>query len=419
MKILFSLIIFTSENLLYRDRIVAVVDKKPILESEVKEALKFFKLLKPELKEEEEKDLRKKILESLIENELILIEAKKDTTIKVEHEEINSYLEDEISRLKKEMGDSVFADELRKENLNEETLKEKYYEQVERNLYIQKYIAKYITPKIEITPSEIEKFYNDYIDSIPELPEGFEISHIFIPVKPSKEIVETARKKAESVYKELKEGADFGYLALKYSDDKFSAIKGGDIGYIERGTFPQEVEEKLYKSKKGEILQPIQGDLGFFIFQIVDKKENKIHLRQIVIATLPTKEDTIRTLNKAKEAIKFAEEKGFEEAVRKYSEDPLTKDKKGYLGFVPSENLKEDVKTKLLNSKDGDIVGPFYLDYGYHIFKRIYYSRGGKPSFEEIKFQIQNLLFQRKVQQLLKKKASELKDKVYFEIFDQ
>ncbi|MEN3046435.1 MAG: peptidylprolyl isomerase [Candidatus Hydrothermales bacterium] len=419
MRIILCLLIFSYKDLLYRDRVIAVVDKRPIFESEVLEALKFFKLLKPELKEEEERELKKKILESLIENELILIEAKKDTTIKVESEEISSYLEDEINRLKREMGESVFADELKKENLTEETLKEKYFEQVERNLYIQKYIAKYIAPKIEISPKEIEEFYKSYIDSIPELPEGFELSHIFIPVKPSKEIIEAARKRAESVYKELKAGADFGYLALKYSDDKFSAIKGGDIGYIERGTFPQDVEEKLYKFKEGEITQPIQGDLGFFIFQIVDKKENKIHLRQIVIATLPTKSDTIRALNRAKEARKFAEENGFEEAARKYSEDPLTKDKGGYLGFVPFENLKEDVKLELLNSKDGDIVGPFYLDYGYHIFKRISYNRGGKPSFEEIKFQIQNLLFQRKVQKLLKKKVSEIKNKVYVEIFEQ
>ncbi|MEO0305590.1 MAG: peptidylprolyl isomerase, partial [candidate division WOR-3 bacterium] len=296
-------------------------------------------------------------------------------------------------------------------------LRVKYREQVERNLYIQKYIAKYIAPKINITPTELENFYKKYIDSIPELPEGFELSHIFIAIRPSEKIIENARKRTDEVFKELKSGSDFGYIALKYSDDKATAVNGGDIGFIQRGTFPPEIEEKIFSYKKGEIIEPIQGDLGFFIFQVVDKKEDKIRLRQIVIATLPSKEDTLRAKEKAKEAFLFAKEKGFEEAVKKYSEDPLTKDRKGYLGFVPIDRLREEVRSSLLKAENGEILGPFYLDFGYHIFKRISYNKGGKPSFDEVKFMMQNLLFQKKVQELLKKKASEIKNKVYVEIF--
>ncbi|MEO0271161.1 MAG: peptidylprolyl isomerase [candidate division WOR-3 bacterium] len=411
------LILFFSQIPVYSDRIIAIVDKKPILESELKEMVDFFKILKPEIEKEEEENLRKKILEQLIENELILYEAKKDTTIKVTQEEVESFIENEIKRIKEELGDSIFKEELKKEGLNEEKLRVKYREQVERNLYIQKYISKYIAPKINITPTELENFYKKYIDSIPELPEGFELSHIFIAIRPSEKIIENARKRADEVFKELKSGSDFGYIALKYSDDKATAVNGGDIGFIQRGTFPPEIEEKIFSYKKGEIIEPIQGDLGFFIFQVVDKKEDKIRLRQIVIATLPSKEDTLRAKEKAKEAFLFAKEKGFEEAVKKYSEDPLTKDRKGYLGFVPIDRLREEVRSSLLKAENGEILGPFYLDFGYHIFKRISYNKGGKPSFDEVKFMMQNLLFQKKVQELLKKKASEIKNKVYVEIF--
>lgn len=414
-KILFLTIFFQIP--IQSDRIIAVVDKKPILESELEEMVSFFKILKPEMEKEEEESLRKKILEQLIENELLLYEAKRDTTIKVTDEEVESFIENEIKRMKSEIGDSLFMEELKKEGLTEENLRVKYKEQVERNLYIQKYIAKYISPKINITPLELESFYKKYIDSIPELPEGFELSHIFIPIRPSEKIIENARKKAEEVFKELRSGSDFGYIALKYSDDKATALNGGDIGFIERGTFPPEIEGKIFSYKKGEIIEPIQGDLGFFIFQVVDKKENKIRLRQIVIADLPSREDTLRTKEKAKEALLFAKEKGFEEAVKKYSEDPLTKSRKGYLGFVPIERLREDVRNSLLKAQDGEILGPFYLDFGYHVFKRISYNKGGKPSFDEVKFEVQNILFQKKVQELLKKKASEIKNKVHVEIF--
>ncbi len=416
-KLLF--LIFISQNVLYKDRIVAIVDKNPILESDIEEALSFFKLINPEMGKEQEKEARKKILEQLIENELILYEAKKDTTIKVTEDEIENFIENEIKRLKSEMGDSAFKAELSKEGITENDLREKYKDQIERNLYIQKYIAKYISPKIQISPEELEKFYKKYIDSIPEIPEGFELAHIFIPIRPSEKIIENAREKAEGVYRELKTGGDFGYLALKYSDDRISAENGGDIGYIQKGTFPPQIEEKIFSLKEGQITEPIQGDLGFFIFQIVDKQKDRVRLRQIVVATLPTKEDSLRAKKLAQEAFKYAKEKGFEEAVKKYSEDPLTKGRNGYLGFVPAQNLKEEVKKALLNAEDGDIVGPFYLDFGYHIFKRISYKKGGKPSFDEVKFQLQNLLMQKKIQEKLKGKAEEIKKRVYVEIFDE
>ncbi len=414
----FLLLIFLAQDTLYKDKVVAIVDKNPILLSDVEEAFEFFKLLKPILKEEE-KEAKKKILEQLIENELILYEAKKDTTIKVTEDEVEEFIESETKRMKMQMGDSAFKAELRREGLTEEDLKEKYRDQVERNLYIQKYIARYISPKIQITPQELEDFYKKYIDSLPEVPEGFELAHIFIPIRPSEKIVERAKEKAYNVYRELKTGADFGYIALKYSDDRISAEKGGDIGFIEKGTFPPQIEEKIFSLKKGEITEPIQGDFGFFIFQLVEKKENKVHLRQIVIATLPDKNDTLRTKQKVQKALLYAEEKGFEEAVKKYSEDPLTKQRDGYLGFVPIDNLKPEVKNALLNAKDGDIVGPFYLDFGYHIFKRISYKKGGKLPFDELKMQIQNILLQRKIQEKLKEKAEEIKKRVYVEIFDK
>ncbi len=417
LKLLF--LIFISQNVIYREKILAVVDKTPILESDVEEALSLFKLINPEIGKEEEKKAREKILEKLIENELILYEAKKDTTIKVTEEEVENFIENEIKRIKSEMGDSLFKEELLKEGITEKELKERYKYQVERNLYIQKYIAKYISPKIEVSSFEVEEFYKRYVDSIPEIPEGFELSHIFIKINPSKEVIENAKEKAERVYRELKTGGDFGYLALKYSDDRISAEKGGDIGYVQKGILPQEVEKKIFSLKEGEITEPIQGDFGFFVFQIVKKEKDQVSLRQIVIATLPGKEDSLKTKKLAQEVLLYAKEKGFEEAVKKYSEDPLTKDRKGYLGFIPAQNLKEEVKEELLKIKDGELAGPFYLDFGYHIFKRISYKKGGKPSFDELKFNLQNLLIQKKIQEKIREKAEEIKKRVYVEIFDE
>ncbi|MCE1695368.1 peptidylprolyl isomerase, partial [Enterobacter hormaechei] len=47
---------------------------------------------------------------------------------------------------------------------------------------------------------------------------------------------------AKSVLDELKKGADFSQLASEKSTDKFSAQKGGDLGWMEESALPNELK---------------------------------------------------------------------------------------------------------------------------------------------------------------------------------
>ncbi len=95
---------------------------------------------------------------------------------------------------------------------------------------------------------------------------------------PDKKKVEQARTKAESIYEKLRKGADFGYLAFKYSDDRQSAMMGGEIGYVQKGMLPPDVEKKIFSLKRGEFTEPIESDYGYYIFKILDNTKRVIAL---------------------------------------------------------------------------------------------------------------------------------------------
>jgi len=86
-----------------------------------------------------------------------------------------------------------------------------------------------------------------------------------------------ALKKAESIYEMVLANRDrFAEIAKKYSDDKLTADKGGDLGWISRGQMVQEFEKQLYKMKPGDIAGPIKTIFGYHIILALERKDKEI-----------------------------------------------------------------------------------------------------------------------------------------------
>ena len=68
-------------------------------------------------------------------------------------------------------------------------------------------------------------------------------------------------------------GADFAEMARKYSDDKGSAVRGGDISWISKGQTVKAFEETAFSMKKGEISKPVLSEFGYHIIKLEDKQD--------------------------------------------------------------------------------------------------------------------------------------------------
>jgi len=77
------------------------------------------------------------------------------------------------------------------------------------------------------------------------------------------------KAQAEDLLKQIKGGADFAALAKKYSEDTGSAVKGGDLDWIERGQTLPEFERTAFALKPGETSGLVKTEVGYHIIRVI------------------------------------------------------------------------------------------------------------------------------------------------------
>ena len=84
---------------------------------------------------------------------------------------------------------------------------------------------------------------------------------------------ETAKSRLNQLKIRIEGGDDFAELARAHSDDMGSAVKGGDLGWINPGTMVPEFEKEMDKLKPGETSEPFKTQFGWHIVQVMERRE--------------------------------------------------------------------------------------------------------------------------------------------------
>jgi peptidyl-prolyl cis-trans isomerase D len=119
----------------------------------------------------------------------------------------------------------------------------------------------------------LKLIYDAEKSSLFSTPEERRARHILIAFGADKE---SAHKKAEALYQQLKAGADFAELARKNSDDPGSKDKGGELGWVKRGMMAPKFEAALFAlASPGEISEPVETEFGWHLIQLEALKPAK------------------------------------------------------------------------------------------------------------------------------------------------
>jgi parvulin-like peptidyl-prolyl isomerase len=216
------------------------------------------------------KDLENMLLSFMIDNELLYQEAK-DKGFSPSKADINSKYE-ELSRDIE--SNASYKKELDKAGVDKEYL----LKEISRDLTIEKYRKDFID-KLNISEEEIQNYYRNNKDEfkVPEV----DASHILISTldKEKKTVNDTEKQKlkekADKVFTELENGANFEALAKKYSDDKSTGKNGGGLGYFTKDSKNAEFTKHVFSLEKGKTSNVFETSYGYHIVRINDKK-NKI-----------------------------------------------------------------------------------------------------------------------------------------------
>ncbi len=209
-------------------------------------------------------ELKKDILEGLIEREVLYQESRK-ADIKIDDQKVN----DQLAGIKKRFqSEEEYEKSLKSMNLTEAEIKI----QIQRGLAIRELIDIKVADKIVITDEETKAYY----DGNPQFfqqPGQVKASHILIKVEPTADEPKKAeaRKKITEVQQKLKDGGDFAALAKEYSEGPSSA-RGGDLGYFRRGQMVKPFEEAAFSMKPNEVSDLIETRFGYHLIKVYDKK---------------------------------------------------------------------------------------------------------------------------------------------------
>jgi parvulin-like peptidyl-prolyl isomerase len=101
--------------------------------------------------------------------------------------------------------------------------------------------------------------------------------------QPGNDAEQKALQKAQQIYQELLQGADFAEMARKHSDDPGSREHSGELGYMPQGVLVPEYEAAALKLSEGEFTEPIKTDFGYHIIQLIGIREGEFNTRHILI----------------------------------------------------------------------------------------------------------------------------------------
>ncbi len=399
------------------DKIVAVVDKEIILKSELDFQTAYVAAqqnLNPN-----DQALKKKILDKMIEDKLLVAQAEIDS-VEVTDEEVSMQLENQIKYFIQQYGSQERFEQAYGMSL--EKIKRKLRDDTRKNLMAQRMKQKKFGT-VEVTRSEVKEFFETYKDSLGKIPEKFDISHIFINPKLSGKMKEKARDFAASLIDSIKNGADFAELAKKYSDDPGSAIQGGDLGWVKRGVFYPEFEAAAYQLAKGQLSDVIESPVGFHVIQMMERRGESIHVRHILIMI---KQDddadlkAIEKLNEIRDSI-LAGAHPFEFYAKKFSDDKESAKYGGHLGVFEAGQLDKSMKDQVYKLKEGEISFPKRLDisrgvYGYHIIKLNKRIPAHMPNLKDDYDEIERIAQYHKETKMFDEWIAELKKQIFWEI---
>jgi peptidyl-prolyl cis-trans isomerase C len=170
---------------------------------------------------------------------------------------------------KKELVEDIAAEhfllkEARRQGLDKDPDVQRTVAAAEKKILIARLIEKEVDEKMSVDPQDVAKYYEL---NRPEFmtPELLRASHILVE----------SEEEAKAIRSALDGGADFEETARQRSKDA-TAIRGGDLGFFQKGQFVPEFEQAVFALSKGQVSAPVRTQFGWHIIRLNDRMEPRL-----------------------------------------------------------------------------------------------------------------------------------------------
>jgi parvulin-like peptidyl-prolyl isomerase len=245
--------------------VAAIVNGEAILWSQVdveieRAAAQFGVDTKNPAFEKQKAELTKAVIDQLIAQRLVMREAQKRGVVASTKE-----IDERLASIKRQFpDDAAFNKRLTQAGFTVAALRDLIRLQI-----TQRRLAETVT-RVEVTDDEVRKQFEAKRESYGK-PAQIKVSHILFRVADKSQDT-LAAAKARIAQAKLADGAKFEDVARQYSEDPGSAERGGDLGFVSKGTLVKEFEEVAWKMKPGETSGLVRSQFGLHIIRVYEVK---------------------------------------------------------------------------------------------------------------------------------------------------
>lgn len=405
------------------DRVVAVVGDSVILESELLTRVRELRAQGAQVPQDPtgRAQFRRDLLESLVNEQLVLQAAVADTTITVTQERVNEVVSQDLEQRARDFGgQDALRQALQDAGMTLAEYRERLRSQARAQLLQNQYLSMRQSrdaATVPVSESELREYFEQNRGSIGQRPATISFEQAVIRPQPTDSAQEAARAEAEAVLDSLAQGLrTFEELARTHSDDPGSREQGGSLGWFRRGQMVPAFEDAVFSLRQGAVSRVVESRFGFHIIRVDRTRGAERRASHILISPEVTPSDVEAARERAEELARRLRSGASMDSLQV---ETGTEENAGSITVVREQltQLPSAYLNPLRNADTGDILGPIeWSEQGQASFAVVEVTQvrqAGEYEFEDVQGQLRQRVQQEK---LLERVFDELREGTHVEI---
>lgn len=228
--------------------------------------------------------------------------------------------------------------------------------------------------RINVSPREIQQCIADLEGNV-AVNSDYNLSHILISMSESATAaqIDEAKSKADEVYAQLIDGADFSEMAIRYSDAQ-TALDGGALGWLKGDQLPTLYTDIVAAMEAGDVSEPFRSASSFHIVKVNDLRSaiQRSEIEQVLVRHILVTPNEIIDDETAKQQLedaleKLADGEDFGELAKLMSDDPGSANNGGEMDWSGPGTFVPEFEEVVDASEIGEISDPFRSRFGWHV----------------------------------------------------